>query len=138
MPIPEIVKVRARLSPFDDFKFRTLSALPGLWNKFLYLVELRSKDGKYEHWGYSRVHGQAESQAALAKLHAELYLETLRTPIRDFAPEWRQCDGSDVHLSDAIMVPADLQGGSPKHFNSVLLCSRLLTSDRPASTHSGA
>src|SRR5579864_4349474 len=83
LPISEIVNGAGRLSAFEDFKRRTLSAIAGVWERFIYVAELRSQDGQYEHWGHRRVHGDVNSHSALARIHSELYLQVLRTPVRD-------------------------------------------------------
>jgi len=141
LPISEVVTGTGRLSPFEDFKKRTLSAVAGLWPKLIYLAELRSQDGRYEHWGHSRVHGEQNSQVALAKIHSELYLEALRAPLRDLMQEVERYDADTSELAVKTlksMIPANLQGGSPRHLNSVALAVHLLNAGRRASTHSSA
>ena len=146
MPIPEIVNRGAKLSPIEDFRLRTLSALSGLWNKLLYIAELRSEDGKYHHWGHIRTHGEAASQAALAALHSELYLAALRTPISELMQQGGST-ANEAHGGTAIawtkietsgLIPDDLAGGSPRQFNSVVLALRLLNDDQRTSTRSTA
>lgn len=140
LPTTEIVTRTGRLSPFEDLKKRTLSAIAGLWPKLLYVTELRSKDGRYEHWGHSRVHGDLNSQVALAQAHSELYLQVLRTPLRDLSSEWEHEIVEPSRRSDVLklMVPTDLQGGSPRHFSLIVLTARLLSEERRASTRSSA
>jgi hypothetical protein len=139
LPISQIVTKTARLSPFDDFKKRTLAAIDGVWARLLYVTKLRGKNGRYEHWGHSRTYGELNSQAALGQAHSELYLQVLRTPLRDLINDL----GSDgpgeppKEFSDSL-VPANLQGGSPRHLNSVVLAVELLDAARRASTHSTA
>jgi len=142
LPIPEIEVRGARLSPFEDFQARTLSALSGLWTKLLYMTELRSKDGKYQHWGHSRVHGEALSQIALSKAHSELYIAVLRKPIQELVDEIETTDdGSDpmelvrrITAGKKEMVPESLEGGSPRHFNSIALAVRLVCEQQRASS----
>jgi len=143
LPVTELVTKGTRLSPFEDFKLRTLSAISGLWAKLLYVVELRSEDGNYEHWGHSRLHGEAKSREALAQAHSELYIELLRTPIFELVKEFETVAGENQPTRAARRiaenapraVPANLHGGSPRHFSSVVLAVSLLDSDRRASTH---
>src|SRR5215469_5751373 len=87
LPFPEIVTRRYRLSPSDDFKLRTLAALQGIWAKLLYMSGLRLADGKYDHWGHIRTYGEKQSQETLAEVHSEIYLELLRTPLRQLMRE---------------------------------------------------
>ena len=60
-----------------------MAVLRGLWTKLSYMAELCSHDGTYEHWGHRRVHGDENSQLALAAAHSELYVEVLRKPSRE-------------------------------------------------------
>lgn len=145
LPIPELVKRTARLSAFEDFKARSLSALSGRWGKLLYMAELLGKDFSYEHWGHSRVHGEACSQAALGKIHSEIYIEVLRTSIVDLTGKDELESDQDRHvLSERMaslasrMIPRELNGGSTRHFNSILLIVRLLCAERRASNRSVA
>jgi hypothetical protein len=146
LPTLEFVKGGARLSPSEDFKIRTLAAVVGLWAKLAYMAELRSEDGRYEHWGHRRVHGEAQSQAALASIHSELYIELLRTPVRKLAEELNPSslinDGSrtisQLERMKRNAIPENPEGGSRRHFNSLLLTARLLNADRQVSTGSSA
>jgi hypothetical protein len=139
LPVSEIVTKTARLSPFDDFKKRTLAAIDGVWARLLYVTKLRAKNGRYEHWGHNRTYGELNSQAALAQAHSELYLQVLRTPLRDLMNDLGP-DGSAESSKGAseLMIPANLEGGSPRHFNSVVLAVELLGAARQASTRSTA
>ena len=145
LPFPEIVTRRSRLSPFDDFKLRTLSAVKGVWAKLLYMSELRLADGSYDHWGHIRAYGEKRSQEALAQVHSEIYLEVLRTPLRRLVPENSEEDGVGSEertflagKSGVKMIPANPKGGSPRHFNSIVLAASLLEADRKAFCRRGA
>jgi hypothetical protein len=139
LPISQIVTKTARLSPFDDFKKRTLAAIDGVWAKLVYVTKLRAKNGRYEHWGHNRTYGEMNSQAALGQAHSELYLQVLRTPLRDLINDLGSNGPGEPlkEFSDA-MVPANLEGGSPRHLSSVVLAVELLDAARQASTHSTA
>jgi len=142
LPIAEVVTKGARLSPFEDFQVRTLSALSGFWAKLLYMAELRSEDGKYHHWGHSRVHGESRSQIALSKAHSELYIKLLRRPIRELVEEIETANyGSDpteilrkIAVSKKRMIPENVEGGSPRHLNSIALAVRLVYEQQRASS----
>jgi hypothetical protein len=143
LPIPELVKRTAKLSAFEDFKTRSLSALSGPWPKLLYMAELLGKDFTYEHWGHSRAHGEACSQAALGKIHSEMYIEVLRTSIVDLTRrDELESDHDHNAESERIasvaskMIPKELNGGSPRHFNSIVLIVRLLSAERRVSNRS--
>jgi len=141
LTIPEIVTRSARLSPAEDFRTRTLSALSGIWTRLLYLAELRSEDGRYQHWGHNRTHGESRSQDALATIHSELYLEFLRRPISELTQEPglpADLDASGAKINSERLIPKDLGGGSPRHFNSIVLALRFLNADRLPSMYSTA
>ena len=116
-----------------------MSAFRGLWSKLLYMSELRSREGKYDHWGHIRTHGEKRSQEALSEIHSEIYLDLLRTPLQELmrksSPE-RQTDWEEsipqIKINDPRMLPRDCRGGSPRHFNSIVLAACLLDADREA------
>jgi hypothetical protein len=140
----EFVSPSVRLSPFEDFKVRTIAAISGLWARLAYMIEIRAEDGSYQHWGHSRVHGHEQSQAALARMHSEIYIELLRTPIRELHARESMSD-AQKEIGDpqqlwaryGSAIPSELDGGSPKHFSSLLLAARLLDAER-ASTRLAA
>lgn len=141
LPTSEIVNKSGRLSPFEDFKRRTLARIDGLWEKFVYVSGLRSSEGRYEHWGHNRTYGERDSQEAIGKAHSELYLELLRTPLRALVTDWESSgtQGSSERIKfSTLMIPENLHGGSTKHFNSVVLAAHLLQVERLASTRSVA
>jgi hypothetical protein len=117
------------LSAFEDFVSRTLAAVPGLLPKLRYCARLRSPEGKYEHWGLVRVHGDSPAQRALQEAHSAVFLEVLRTPLRELARESSSGEffrgNGEGHSTAAnsqgkAMLPANLAGGSALHFYSVL------------------
>lgn len=145
LTITEIVTRGARLSPFEDLKLRTLSAFTGIWEKLLYVSELRSSQGKYHHWGHSRVHGEDRSQAALRQIHSDLYVELLRTPMSELktmleSDEKRSVVSITRRITEAgkKMVPEKLEGGSRRHFNSIVLAFRLINAEKQVSSQSTA
>lgn len=109
------------------------------------MSELRLPDGKYDHWGHIRTHGEKRSQDALAEVHSEMYLELLRTPLRQLVGESsEESRGDREERLDRIrgtapkMIPQNLKGGSPRHFNSIVLAASLLAADREAYRRQGA
>ncbi len=117
-------------SPFDDFSDRTLTALPGTLSKLEYVAGLRQADGDYSHWGLAHTHGESAANVAIAQAHSEVFRLTLRTPLsrlweeirstaKDHGGDVRQFARQLIELSDGL-IPKDLKGGSPRHFNSVL------------------
>jgi hypothetical protein len=140
LTIAEFVTKGVRLSAFEDIKARTLPSIPGVIGKVVYLAELREDDGSYHHWGHARAHGEAASQAALARVHSELYAQLLRTPISDLAvrgseeafPDWQRQIARLLELRSKA-VPIDSDKWSTLHFNSVVLALRMLSSADKAS-----
>lgn len=119
------------ISPFDDFSQNTLTAVSGTLGKLQYVVGLRQINGEYFHWGMARSHGEESASLAIAQAHTNVFLCVLRTPIRDLWSEVRTL-AFDQHADtrDFIaqlqqrgdsLVPKELQGGTRRHFNSVLL-----------------
>ncbi len=120
----------ALLAATDDFVTRTLSAVPGRWSKLQYLASLR-RAGGYEHWGLSRIYGELVARRAMEDAHRDIFLEILRTPIRELwkdAVQAARARGTpeeeyilELTRSAETLVPAHYGGGSIRHFNSVLL-----------------
>ena len=123
----------------DDFVQRTLGALPGLWAKLRYIAGLRGPAGSYRHWGMSRTFGPETTQRVVSATHSELFVKLLRTPLRQLRTEFTQEDSSSGELLDwSLYVPADLEGGSVEHFNSVVSALTALSEARRTSPTQGA
>lgn len=113
----------------DDFFQRTLANVPGVLGKLDYVAELR-ENGRYVHWGLERIYGEEGMQRAVAEVHRGLFLQVLRTPLRQLledATRSAAAQRSDIrHYLGAILrdprslVPVSLGGGSEAHFNSVV------------------
>src|SRR5258708_20867381 len=69
------------LSPIDDFKNRTLRALPSLLEKLVYACSLRDKDGTYKHWGLTKAYGQQKADGAIGQAHTAMSPEIIKTPL---------------------------------------------------------
>jgi hypothetical protein len=118
------------LSPMDDFRASTLAALPGALARLHYVAGLRQEGDGYHHWGLERAYGKAAAQATLAEAHSDMFLNVLRTPLRELWEEaYQSALKQGVELADFVtnlmedvgrMVPRELRGGSSRHFNSVL------------------
>jgi hypothetical protein len=127
--IPEIGTDVTLLPIKDDFFERTLAHIPGVLGKLGYVAELRA-NGHYVHWGLERVYGEAGTQRTVAEVHRGLFLQVLRTPLRQLmedATRSAAAQRSDVrHYLEAILrnpralTPPNLGGGSLAHFNSVV------------------
>jgi hypothetical protein len=126
-------------SALEDLLGTTLAGIEGTAGKIEYIASLRdTASGAYSHWGLARAYGETAAQRALAEAHRLLFLRLLRTPLGTL------CD--DVVLSSRALqmtageyverlrsrvpalLPADLGGGSARHFNSVLQALSILVS----------
>jgi len=128
-------------SALEDLTETTLATLGGLFAKLRYLAGLRRQgNGPYVHWGMARTHGESATQEAFGQSHREIFLRMLRTPLRNLRDEVRisSTNGgiSEEELLKELserkdtLLPNDLGGGSPRHFNSVLHALLTLTSHR--------
>ncbi len=116
-------------SALDDLVIRTLAAIPGRVQKLQYLAGLRDQSGAYEHWGLEKVHGSKAARQALAEAHSMVFIELLRTPLGEIRGE-AGVEASGLPARGAtsqMLVPADLKGGSQRHFNSVLAALEALS-----------
>ena len=117
-------------SALEDLRDTTLRKVTGLLAKLDYLARLRGGDGKYSHWGLSRVHGEAAAQEALAEAHRSTTTEILRTPLRrivqdaensgeaqNVAPERY---AKELQERGEELLPSRAGAGSGRHLNSVL------------------
>jgi hypothetical protein len=135
------------LSASEDFLATTLAALPGVWGKLQYLSSLRS-DGTYDHWGLTRLHGEAAVQRALGEAHRDVFLQILRTPLAPLLEEAslsaaeQELDAASYlrRLSQAspALLPPDLGGGMEAHFSSVLKALSKLAQARSSATRRAA
>ncbi len=121
-------------SAYDDFCSRTLAVLAGLWPRLRYVAELRAPDGRYRHWGMARTFGDDVTQRVLAQAHTELFLEVLRMPLRRLAAE----SPAAPFAGPSSYLPADLEGGTPEHFNSIVSALAALAAARPPSPNPAA
>lgn len=136
-------------SPSEDFVSNTLSAVPGAFGKLQYVAGLRNGPNEYFHWGMARSHGEGTASLAIARAHADVFGEILRAPMNLLWEEVREAalsmgSGTEEFIQGLMerkdaLVPADLKGGSRRHFNSVLLgLSGLAVSSGESRTDPGA
>jgi len=74
----------------EDFKKRSLGALPTLLERLAYICSLQTDRGTYEHWGLSRSFGSRMAHEAILKAHSEMALELIRVPIRELYREFQE------------------------------------------------
>jgi len=117
-------------SALEDLRDTTLRRVTGLLGRLNYLARLRGADGKYGHWGLSRVHGEAAAQEALSEAHRATTAEVLRTPLRRMVRDAEtSSEAQNVPPEEYLkelqtraedLVPSHAGAGSAKHLNSVL------------------
>jgi hypothetical protein len=134
-------------SALQDVRETTLAAVSGLLGKLAYLASLRKKQGGYQHWGMSLVHGPESSERALRTAHAEVVARVLREPIGSLVEDLQE-SSQDQGVSPAVQVE-ELRGrfddllpeerkDSPaaSHLNSVLVALSALEKSRARATRS--
>jgi hypothetical protein len=127
----------AFLSPLDDLLTRTLAAIPGLLARVEYLASLKL-NGRYGHWGLSRVHGEPAAQRAMADAHKMLVGEILQTPLELLVEDSEAaCAAGDkktqVYLEElcgrqsSLLPDESSRPATTRHFSSVLFALSALT-----------
>jgi hypothetical protein len=114
----------------EDLKARTLQAICGLLGQLGYLASLRQEDGKYSHWGLSRVHGEPAAQEALAEAHQSIVTKILRAPlcrllndVQDSCADRKQGQLEflgELEKKELQILPPKAGVGSRRHLSSVL------------------
>lgn len=102
------------LKAADDFKKRTLSALPTLLEKLAYICSLQTGSGGYLHWGFSRAYGNRPTQEAIYAAHMETALALSHVPVREIYQEYKEAvsrSGSpEVLNADSFVLKAPVNG----------------------------
>jgi hypothetical protein len=101
-------------SAAEDFKERSLRALPTLLERLAYICSLQTETGSYEHWGLSRVFGNRLAQDAILRAHAETAGELIRVPIREIYQEYQDAvsrpEGPQVLHAESFVLKAPVTG----------------------------
>lgn len=129
--------LQQQLQSLQDFMNRTMNVLQGMWSKLNYIRELRTEEGQYSHWGLARTYGKEATEKMIAGVHSQLYLQTLRTPLRELFSQLeisaiqagcsRAQLARQLHNARRRLIPKDLQGGAPEHMRSVLVIAELMS-----------
>ena len=103
------------LKAAEDFKKRTLSALPSLLEKVAYICSLQTGSGGYMHWGFTRAYGNRPTQDAIYAAHMETALALSHTPVREIYQEYQEAlarSGSAVDIldPDSFVLKAPVNG----------------------------
>ncbi len=68
----------------EDLRFHTLSAIPSMFGKLVYVSNLRSiETGSYQHYGLAVVFGEKDAENALELSHQELFQEWLACGMKE-------------------------------------------------------
>jgi len=136
------------LSAEEDFEVRSLAAFDSPLAKLAYCAELRTPNGRYQHWGLARNHGEEAADAAIARAHGSVFLEVLRSPMRTLIVQERQASTragsqllevlSRLRSNVAGLLPAQLAGGTRQHLSSVLAALWALETERARATRLAA
>jgi hypothetical protein len=102
----------------EDLHETTLAALPGRLERLGYLADLRLESGAYEHWGMTRVYGDAPAQAVLKAAHFEALDALLRTPLAELFAEAEQQE-VDFERPAAELLPPTTDVLRAAHFSLV-------------------
>ncbi|HWG41026.1 MAG TPA: hypothetical protein VN658_10790 [Candidatus Acidoferrales bacterium] len=99
----------------EDFKKRTLSALPSLLEKVAYICSLQTGSGGYMHWGFTRAYGNRPTQDAIYAAHMETALALSHTPVREIFQEYQEAVArsgtvADILNPDSFILKAPLNG----------------------------
>jgi hypothetical protein len=78
------------LKAAEDFKKRTLGALPTLLEKLAYICSLQTSTGGYLHWGFARAYGNRPTQEAIYAAHMETALALSHVPVREIYEEYKE------------------------------------------------
>jgi hypothetical protein len=90
------------LKAAEDFKKRTLSALPSLLEKVAYICSLQSGSGGYMHWGFTRAYGNRHTQDAIYAAHMETALALSHTPVREIYQEYQEAVARSGSAADIL------------------------------------
>jgi hypothetical protein len=132
------------LKAAEDFKKRTLSALPSLVEKVAYICSLQSGSGGYMHWGFTRAYGNRPTQDAIYAAHMETALALSHTPVREIYQEYREavarCGSvADILEPDSFVLKAPVNGDAILSAHLHLLQDSVVALARQErATHPGA
>jgi hypothetical protein len=118
------------LKASEDFKRRTLGALPTLLEKLAYICAIQTSEGRYEHWGLSRVFGADAAQKAILEAHAETAVELARSPLREIYKDMLEI--MDGPLGQDVMKPESFVLKTPANGDELLSAHLRLIQDSVA------
>jgi hypothetical protein len=133
-------------SALQDLQEGTLAAVSGLLAKLAYLASLRNREGRYEHWGLSHVHGEESSDRAMKSAHSEVLSTVLQTPIAELREDLHAASRNSHQTTNAYLegireqfnrlLPSAQDKASARHLNSVLAALSGLEENQKRATRS--
>ncbi len=135
------------LTALEDFLNRTVHAVDGAFERLRFMAEIRRGPKDYDHWGMANTYGDEKANEAMSEAHTKAWVEVLRTPVQTLEKDVRRSDkaqivGAEEYVrsvaEDPNVVPAEIEGGSKRHFSFLLKTLSLLVrgrgqSNRPTS-----
>ena len=98
----------------EDFKRRTLSALPTLVEKLAYICSLQTGTGSYIHWGFARAFGNRPTQEAIHTAHTEAARDLVEIPVSGIYKEYQEAMARPEDLEfldpEALKLKAPVNG----------------------------
>ncbi len=136
------------LSALEDLLTRTLAAIPGLLARLEYLASLKV-NGRYGHWGLSRVYGERAAQRAMTDAHRMVVGEVLRTRLELLVQDSEAACAAAGRETPAyleelrqrqtnLLSDETLPQATTRHFSSVLYALSALTRAQRRATRPGA
>lgn len=116
------------LKAAEDFKKRTLSALPTLLEKLAYICSLQTGSGGYMHWGFARAYGNRPTQEAIYAAHMETSLALSHVPVREIYQEYQAAVARSGSIKD-ILNPDSFILKGPVNGDAILLAHLRLVQD---------
>lgn len=127
-------------SALQDLRETTLTAVSGLLARLSYLGSLRRREGGYQHWGMTLVHGEEASDRALKAAHTDVLSSVLRTPLSDLQQDLRESSQATQETAGGYiegmqeqfdeLLPSPQDAVAAKHLNSVLVALSSLEKNR--------
>lgn len=98
----------------EDFKRRTLGALPTLLEKVAYICSLQTGSGGYVHWGFTRAFGNRPTQEAIYAAHMETALELVQVPVSEIYKEYQEAvarsESAEILDPSSFVLKAPVNG----------------------------
>jgi hypothetical protein len=127
----------------EDFKRRTLGALPTLVEKVAYICSLQTGSGGYVHWGFTRAFGNRPTQEAIYAAHMETAQELVHVPVSEIYKEYQEAvarsESAEILDPNSFVLKAPVNGdGLLSAHLRLLQDSVVALAQQERTTHQGA